>query len=390
LMKTLYIELSSVSSREKRMQAEEICKDISSPEGFRSEVKAEIASEDRLLHKVNQPHRGYTAGYIVAVVLLAIIVLIIFAQPDGILLWLIVAFILYSFNYIILFLPTTRKGKNPEACRRSYQVRDVLTPVRLLLKQKRKLAIEIGLTMFLGGMVPLAVSFFIIFGIGLFFALYFGYITGAIDAKIAQSIVIQILLIIFFFIMMLILEPQSQGFSRIASSFRGRIRAARKRSRAAFVAVIALAGIIIAVVAILFIGAMLLTGGTLGQLISVEGGIKDFLLLVLIIGIQIMVMRHFQAVSSRRMARALLVERLDTMKKDVLQPLEVLIARVKDRALDEKEKNILDELKRLFFSIATYDVVELNFYGYSPIYVVGPKVKYILDPRIITYLGTFD
>jgi hypothetical protein len=372
------------------MQAEEICKDIASPEGFRSEVRTEIAYEERLLERVRQPQRGYTIGYISVVILLAIIVLIIFAQPDGILLWLIVAFILYSFNYIILFLPTTRKRKNPDTCRRSYQMGDILTPVKFLLKKKRKLAIEVGLTMFLGGMVPLAASFFIIFGIGLFFALYFGYFTGAIDSKVAQTIVIQILFIIFFFIMMLVLEPQSQGFSRIASSMRGRISAAREKSRAAFIGIMALAGIIVAVVAILFFGAMLLTGGTLGQLISLEGGWKNFLLLVLIFAIEIVVMRHFQAVSSRRMARGLLAERLESMKKGVLEPLEALVVKVKDRELDKSEKETLEQLKRTFFSIVTYDIMELNFYGRSPIYVVGPKVKYLLDPRVIPYLGSFD
>lgn len=371
------------------MQVEEFCKDISSPKDFLCEVKAEIAYEERLLQRVNKPHRGYIRGYIIAVILLTLIVLIIFAQPDGILLWLIVAFILYSFNYLILFLPTTRKEKNPDVCHRSFRIRDMLTPVGFLLKKKRKLAIEIGITIFLGGMAPLAASFFIIFGIGLFFALYFGYITGAMEANIAQSIVIQIFFIILFFIMMLLLEPHSQGFSRIASSFKSRIKAAHIKSRSAFVAIMALAGVVVAVVAILFIGAMLLTGGMLAQLFFAEGAIKNFLLLGLIIGIQIMVMRHFQAVSSRRMARVLLEERLDTMKKDVLLPLELLIAREKNRAIDEKDESILDELKKLFFSVATYDVFELNFYGFSPIYVVGPKIKYILDPQIIPYLGTF-
>jgi hypothetical protein len=372
------------------MEAEEICKDIASPEGLRSEVRTEIAYEEKLLERVRRPNRGYTIGYITVVILLAVIVLIIFAQPDGILLWLIVAFILYSFNYIILFLPTTRKQRNTDACRRSYQIGDILTPVKFLLAHKRKLAVEVGLTMFLGGMVPLAASFFIIFGIGLFFGLYFGYVTGAIDPKVAESIVIQILFIIFFFVMMLVLEPQSQGFTRIATSMKGRISAAREKSRAAFIGIMALAGLIVAVVAILFFGAMLLTGGTLGELISLEGGLSNLLLLILIFGIEIAVMRHFQAVSSRRMARGLLEERLESMRKDVLQPLEALIVRVTGKEIVGTDKETLEQLKRVFFSIATYDIMELNFYGYSPIYVVGPKVKYLLDPRVVPYLGTFD
>jgi hypothetical protein len=374
----------------KTMEADEIRMDISSAEGFESEVRTEIAHEERLLQRVNRSHRGYIRSYIMAAVLLTLIVLIIFAKPEAILVWLIAAFILYSFNFIILFLPTTRKDKDPDARRRSFHVRDAFLPAWMLLRQKRRLAIEIGITIFLGGMAPLAASFFIIFGIGLFFALYFGLITGALDPVITQSIVVQIVFIIFFFIMMLILEPHSQGFSRIASAFGVKIRAAHIKSQSAFVAIMALAGIVIAIVAILFIGAMLLTGGMLSQLFTAEEDLRNVFLFALLIGIQIMVMRHFQAVSSRRMARVMLKERLDMLKMDVLQPLEVVIARVKNRALDEKDNERMDELKRLFFSIATYDLFELNFFGYSPIYVVGPKVKYILDPKIIPYLGMFE
>lgn len=369
------------------MRAEEICKDIGSPDGFLNEVRTEIASEERMLQKVSRRRRGYGLGIAICVALLGGMVLVLLTQPDGILLWLIVAFVLYSFNYIILFLPTTRKLHDPEACHRSYDVGEVLRNVRLLLKENRKLAIEVGLTMFLGGMVPLAASLFIIFGIGLFFALYFGFLTGTLDPHVAQTIVVQVLFIIFFFVMMLVLEPQSQGFSRIAIGFKDRIVEARERSRLAFVAIIGLAAIVVAIVAVLFIGAVLLTGTTLAELVSLEHSAADLLLFVLILAIQVVVMRHFQAVSSRRMARKLLEERLESLREDVLRPLEELVLRVNSGGQLEGDGERLEDLKRVYFSIATYGIVELNFFGHSPVYVVGPKVKYIMDPRVMPYLG---
>ena len=74
--------------------------------------------------------------------------------------------------------------------------------LRLLLR-KRKLAIEIGLTVLLGGIVPLSLSFSIIFGLAMFFAVYFGFLTHVIAGQAVVMMVVQIILIILFYLLRL-------------------------------------------------------------------------------------------------------------------------------------------------------------------------------------------
>ena len=85
--------------------------------------------------------------------------------------WLIIAILLYSYNFLILLIPTTTQRIRPEDKDLSPMIdkKRSWLAVRLLLK-KRKLAIEIGLTVLLGGIVPLSLSFSIIFGLAMFFA----------------------------------------------------------------------------------------------------------------------------------------------------------------------------------------------------------------------------
>ena len=139
--------------------------------------------------------------------------------------------------------------------------------VRLLLKN-RKLAIEIGLTVLLGGIVPLALSFSIIFGVAMFFALYFGFFAHIIADETTIFIVIQIILVILFYIMMLIIEPQAQGFTKIARSFKKKLNAARSKGRGAYLIVVLTMIGVISVVVVLVIGAMMLPGFLLPALFN--------------------------------------------------------------------------------------------------------------------------
>ena len=370
------------------MRAETICGDINSPESFRKEVVAEIENEERLLEKLSRTNKGNTIGYAITIGLLILSIALIFNEPYGLIIWLIVAFLLYSFNFIILFLPTTRREDKPDSCHRSYNPKDIIGPVRFLLKKRRWLAIEIGLTMFLGGMVPLALSFFIIFGVGLVFTIYFGFLTSVLEQGIATLVIIQMLFIILFFVMMIILRPQSQGFTKIATSLRTRLGEARSQSTIAFIWVIAFIALLLAVIGVLFFGAILLTGSTLAIVIGLEVRVGlNILLFCLVLLVEVFIMRHFQAVSSRKMAMGILPNRIETLKKSVLEPLDAMIVKMKSSSswlFDEAE---LNKLKARYFPLVIYDLIELNFFGHSPIYVVGPRVKYILDERVMPYLG---
>jgi hypothetical protein len=47
----------------------------------------------------------------------------------------------------------------------------------------------------------------------------------------------------------------------------------------------------------------------------------------------------------------------------------------------------LDALRKEFYSIAIYDIVEHDFFGRSQVYLVGPRLRYVLDDRVLTRLN---
>lgn len=369
------------------MRVAGICRDINWPEGLRGEVIEEIEAEEKLLERLSQPMRGMAFGHVLIAALLAGSIALILLMPAGALAWFVVAFLLYSFNFVILFIPTTRRGERDESCRRTIG-RDALEPVRYLLRKKRKLAMEVGITMFLGGMVPLALSFFVLFGVGLFLALYFTFVVIELDQHLAWVVIGQILIILLFFVVMVLTRPDVQGPTRIARSIRDRYEYGRERGRWYRAAIVTAIGLAAVGLAMLFVGAILLTGGVLGEVFDVGGRLGFSLLVVLLVlVVQVLVMRHFQAISSRRMARTLVERRLVTLRRDVLEPLIALLDRGKFTDEQSYDKDEFERIKVSFFSTVIYGVYELNFFGFSPVYIVGPNVKYLIDERVLPYVS---
>ncbi len=352
---------------------------------FRKEVANEITSREKMLRRIQENKSGDAMGYLVSVGLISIMIYLIFQQYSVFILWLIIAILLYSYNFFILFLPTTTGIIRPDD-------KDVAPTiieerkwfaVRLLLKN-RKLAIEIGLTVLLGGIVPLALSFSIIFGVGMFFTLYFGFFSHIIADETTIFIVVQIALVIMFYIMMLIIEPQDQGFTKIARSFKKKLKVARSKGQGAFIIVILTIIGVVSIVAVLAFGAMLLPGFLLSTLFEdlKRFSIIDLPMIFLVFVCQLVIMRHFQMVLSRWMAMKLVMKKTRELKADVLAKLDEL-----DNVREgEKKETKLEELKRRFYSIAIYDVIGHDIFGHFPVYLVGLRLRYVLDEDVIDHI----
>lgn len=352
---------------------------------FRQEVANEISSRKDKLRKIQEHRTESVLGHLVSLGLISMMIFLIFQQYSVFILWLIIAIVLYSYNFIILLVPTTTGIIRPD----DKDVAPIIIKerkwfaVRLLLKN-RKLAIEIGLTVLLGGIVPLALSFSIIFGVALFFVLYFGFFSHIITDQTSIFIVIQIILVLLFYIMMLIIEPQAQGFTKIARSFKQKLKAARSKGRAAFLVVVLTMIGVISVVVVLAVGAMMLPGFLLPLLFDSLKlfSIIDLPMVLLVLVSQLLIMRHFQVILSRRMAVNLLKKRLDELNSDVLVKLDDLES-VKEG--DVKEAR-LEDLKRRFYSIAIYDLIGSDIVGHFPVYLVGLRLRYVLDEDVIEHI----
>ncbi len=210
--------------------------DISS---FRKDVTEEIASEEKFLKKLQERVRGEYVFHVVSIALLVLMAVWIFMDNSIFYTWLIVGILLYSYNWLIFFLPTTTRDIRPEDADYVSQIKKERKwyTIRLLIKE-RKLGIEMGLTLFLGGILPVALSFTIIFGLAVYFSVYFGYFTHFLDMGTANFILIQVALILLFYVMMLIIKPQAQGVTRIGRYFRDKIKIAKAKGKGAILGLI--------------------------------------------------------------------------------------------------------------------------------------------------------
>lgn len=352
---------------------------------FKDEVQEEIDRENAKIEHLKTPVKGHKAGLRLTYALIAASVIIIFLRPNYLLIWLIVAILLYSYNFVFLLIPTSTTEKTKIKQRldlKQYYIQ--LKAIAKHLMKKKALALEMGITIFLGGMVPLALSFTVIFGIGLFFALDFGIFTHQIDSSIAITTITQVILILLFYVLIIFFEPHAQGLTRMAKKIRSKYRKARSTGRklaVLFVAVIV--AVLILITTILFVGALLLPGSTLVQLVldpEVPEG-WDLLGFIFVMVAEAVIMRHFQGINSRRMALNVLRDRERVLKKDIMDPLMVCVS-AEDLDFSARDAQ-LEEIRTRYCTLVIYDITEHSFYGYAPVYLVAPNLRYAVDDKVI-------
>ena len=308
--------------------------------------------------------------------------MVLFLNPNYLLLWLVVALLLYSYNFVFILIPTstTKKTSVRERVDLEKQWTEMKEIARHLIFKKKGLAVEMGLTVFLGGMVPLALSFSVIFGVGLVFATNYGIMSHVIDVAVTNAIIIQIVLILLFYVLLLFFAPHAQGMTKIFRQFNIKFTKARLSGKMAIASVSALLAGLIVVTIILFFGAILLPGTTLMQLMidpEMPQGL-DVFSLAFIMGAQVVIMRHFHGVSSRKMAINMLNKRIQTLRKDVLGKIDA------ESSPDQVHRDVEIEAARVkYCSIVLYDITEHSFFGYAPVYMVAPGIRYAKDDKVL-------
>lgn len=345
-------------------------------EDFRQVVVDQIGREDAILQKAQVAKGNVMMLNIIIAILLGISIVLILTDEALFYLWLISAILIYSYNFVLMFVPTT---SNRSMGHKKFALKgDEKQAVRHMVHKKGVL-VQVGLTMFLGGLVALTPAFFVIFGIGLALTIYLGPIVGTIDQSLALAISIQIVLILSYTAFIIYLRPHAQGIGKIARRIKGSVDLARERGRIRMmITSLAIVGIV-TLSAILAIGAMLMPGSTMEKIIDkmVASGQSHFIAYLFIFVVQFVTMRHLQAVFSRRMAVTLLKERLGRMRTDVLAPLDEMI----DAGVSDEER--FKVLRHEFYSMAIYEIAWHDIMGASPVYVINPKLKNIFDIKVL-------
>ena len=103
----------------------------------------------------------------------------------------------------------------------------------------------------------------------------------------------------------------------------------------------------------------------------------DVFSLVFIMGAQVVIMRHFHGVSSRKMAINMLNKRIETLRKDIL-------GKIDEGTSPDKHRDVEIETARVkYCSIVLYDITEHSFFGYAPVYMVAPGIRYAKDDKVL-------
>lgn len=171
-------------------------------------------------------------------------------------------------------------------------------------------------------------------------------------------------------------------------TYRERIREARSQGRMALITIAVSIVALVMLVTVLAFGAILLPGFTLLTMFNalrVREDI-DIVVILFVVVAQLVVMRHFQGAASKRMATGLLHRRIEKLREEVLAPLDAWTERGKD--FDEEGYDTeLPRIKKRYYSMAIYDIIEQDIFGFSPIYLVGPRLRYVLNDRVLAYFS---
>jgi hypothetical protein len=169
---------------------------------------------------------------------------------------------------------------------------------------------------------------------------------------------------------------------------KGKYGSARGRGKVAGLFIISVIGVFVAVLGLLFVGAILRPGGTwkeIADYLKANGNFNLILLLLVLIA-ELVIMRHFQAVSGKRMARSLLTQRIQVLRDGTMAPLDAAIAQAKASSSTQADLKVLDDAKTNFYSTVIYDVFEHNVFGYSPVYVVGPRMSVVMNEDALAHI----
>lgn len=360
---------------------------LSEAMGTRAMVREELRRYRGMRERVLAPESGRSRNTLIMVLLLAVSTAIVYTWYEALLLWVIVTFLLYSFNYIVFFLPITRHPVELRRGRPRSAGRPIAAPLRYILRERRRFMVEVLATMFLVGLVPLARSFFVLFGVGLVFTVYHGAMLGELPVHLTAGLVVQILVIMGYFVLVVMISPQTQGFTDIARNIRSRIRTARTRSMSAYIRSVSLAGLLAAAVSLMAIGAILLPGRTIDSLIVFlhGGSIAHILVSAAILVAEFFIMRVLQSRGSRTMAVALIDDKLDALRSGCADPLDDLIAEA--GGASEVDGDRYEDVLNTFYPIAIYEVVETNILGRLPVYLVVPDVDLLFDLEALEHIG---
>ncbi len=281
--------------------------------------------------------------------------------------WIEGSFSLYMFYFFLMMIPSVGSDAKMNIIDKKFQVyvREFLRLANILrtVRKNRLTLVEFFWNAFLINTKPLVKGFTILYLIDLLCAIVMK-VFGIIDWMMFLLLVAQIGVILIFYSRITAAKPGTPGF------FFGKPLSEKENTGVAGVKAWLYVGIFCLFTCLIIVGAMFFPGMTLGQFlsdISLAPGEYPFLL-VLILITQVLILRYFQGVESRKLMNSLNEHHLSVLKDD-------LLPRVIRASPDD-----LSDLKREFLLFIMNKLMVQEFFYRFPVYTLMPNLLLALDP----------
>jgi len=355
-------------------------------QAFRKEAVQETEREQELFARLQKQIKGRTLAYVVMIVLVAISFIVILYRPFGFYIWLLIAFIVVCFAWLLFFLPTSSGKRALKRKHRKASRGEIGRSIRLIVKRRKRLLTEVWVNAFFYGNALSAFAVAIIFGVVILLALYSGFVVNDLPNDKMWIIIVQSLAMIAFHLGLYYYKPFAKGFFSIPVAFKGKVSKARSRNTLAVAGALMFIILVLAIFSFLIVLGMLLPGTTLSKIreFLTENGGANTITIILVAIIEYVVFRHFQSVTSTRMANQVVSNHLETLNTKVLRPLDEMVA--SSSAGKEVSAQDLQAVKANFYTVAVYRVDYHDYHGLVPIYFINPDMKYLMNEDVLVIL----
>lgn len=355
---------------------------------FKEEVDRKLQREEGMMARLQrQPGARRTGLFIIAFLLLASTAVII-VRPFGFYIWMLVAFVLVSFAWLLLFLPTTRKARGYWRGRKeiSRKKGGLSKSLKFIAKKRKRLLTEAWVNAFFYGNAVPTFAFVLIFGVATFFSLYHAYVIRDLPLWDAWFIVAQSAALIGLRIFLFFYRPYARSMFSLPKDLRSRYGSARTGGMLAVLGAVIFIVMFIAMFSFFIVLGMLLPGTTLAKItefLEADGGTNTFTIILVFI-VEYAILRYFQSITSKRMALKIVESHLERLRSDVIAPLQDMVGRASSGAsLDAEE---FDRVRADYFRIAIYRIDWHDYFGRAAIYFINPDMKLLLREDVLEVL----
>ncbi len=282
------------------------------------------------------------------------------------------------FNPIILMLPPTEKadlafpsGKGEEMGSFTGLLRDAAASAGTAVMRERKLYAESLWNLFFINCQPIAPGFILLFSISIILAVV-GLVTGFFELRSAVILLVQSLAIIGFYLGIMKIKPYSPpGFFSGVMGIRTDISRRMNQGIANGMKFILVLAFLAAISGVLILGVMLLPGQTLSSVMRIEGfvalGPNAIPPLLLVFLSQLLVVRYFQGIYSRKLVLDLSEYNHGLLQDTMLGSLQAL-----PEIPDEDTETELESINKAYKRLHMFKVDDQAFAGYFPVWMIVP------------------